>query len=310
MKILMYHYVRPLETSRYPSIKGRRVEEFRGQLRYLRKHFHLCSPAEIFDCLQAEEPVPDNWALLTFDDGYSDHFRYVLPVLDDERVSALFFPPVSVITDRRLLDVNKIHFTLAAAQSVEQVYGRLIIRLGEHGFTAEDIEALKLKYYRANRFDGAEMIFIKRVLQKGLPFELRNEIASQLFVEFVSIDERAFAEELYLSLDECRIMARHGMFFGSHGRNHYWMGELNDLDQSVEISESIAFLNAIHSPLTTPLRGLAMSYPYGSYNAHTISELRKNGFAFALTTKVGDSDFSADARYEIKRYDTNDFPVN
>lgn len=309
MKTLMYHFVRPLGTSRYPAIKGRSLADFKGQLNYLRKNFHLCSPVDVFYCLRIGQRIPENWVLLTFDDGYSDHFRYVLPVLHEAKVSALFFPPVSVVLDRKLLDVNKIHFILAACPTVERVYHRLIKLLGENGLDAEDIESLRQKYSQANRFDGPETIFIKRVLQKGLPFALRNALASQLFSEFVSVDETAFAEELYLSFDECRVMADLGMCFGSHGRNHYWMEEMDEHTQELELLESATFLHSIHACTSTPLPGLAMCYPYGSYNGHTIELLKKLGFAFGLTTQVGESDFSDVTRYQIKRYDTNDFPI-
>lgn len=309
MKTIMYHYVRPLGASRYPAIKGRGLAEFKGQIAHLRKHFHLCSPIDVFSHLKTGQSIPENWVLLTFDDGYADHFRYVLPVLHDAKISALFFPPVSVVLDRTLLDVNKIHFILAACPTVDRVFHQLITLLGENGLNTEDIDELKRKYFHANRFDGPETIFIKRVLQKGLPFALRNALASKLFSEFVSIDETAFAEELYLSLDECRTMAGLGMCFGSHGRNHYWMGEMDAQMQEAELLECMTFLRSIHASTSTPLPGLAMCYPYGSYNTDTIAVLKKLGFAFGLTTQLGESDFSDATRYQIKRYDTNDFPV-
>jgi peptidoglycan/xylan/chitin deacetylase (PgdA/CDA1 family) len=305
----MYHYVRPLQNSRYPSIKGRTNQDFKGQLNYLRRHFHICTPIDVFECLKAEQPIPNNWLLLTFDDGFSDHFRYVLPILHEQKLSALFFPPVSVVINRTLLDVHKIHFILAACSDVDRIYQRLITLLAGYGFSAHDIEKLIKNYFHENRFDDSKTVFIKRTLQKGLPLIVRSDLTSQLFLEFVSVDETAFAEELYLSLDECKTMASVDMCFGSHGVNHCWMGEMDALSQEIEITESLAFLRTIHASPSAPLPGLAMCYPYGSYNHETIACLKKYGFTFALTTAVGDAEFSVVNRFNVKRYDTNDFPV-
>lgn len=305
----MYHYVRPLQNSKYPNLKVRSIQDFKGQLNYLRRHFHICTPIDVFDCLNTGQPIPDSWVLLTFDDGYSDHFRYVLPILHEQKLSALFFPSVSVVVDRTLLDVNKIHFILAACPDFNRIYQRLITLLCGYGFSAHEIEQLRKNYFHANRFDSPEVIFIKRVLQKGLPPITRSDLASHLFSEFVSVDEREFAEELYLSVEECKTMANLNMCFGSHGRDHCWMGEMDAESQEVEVKESLAFLRTIHESQFAPLPGLAMCYPYGSYNHETIACLQKHGFAFALTTAVGDAEFSVSNRFEVKRYDTNDFPV-
>ena len=48
--IVMYHYVRDLARSRFPSIKGLSVEGFRRQLDYIQTHY---VPVGVEDLLEA-----------------------------------------------------------------------------------------------------------------------------------------------------------------------------------------------------------------------------------------------------------------
>ena len=51
-----------------------------------------------------------------------------------------------------------------------------------------------------------------------------------------------------------------------------------------------------------------MCYPYGAYNNYTISILEQSDCALAVTTKVGTADLSSQNKFELMRWDTNDFP--
>src|SRR5687767_5962186 len=112
--LVMYHYVRDLRRSRYPGIKGLTIDAFRGQLAYLRKHYNFVSGAEVIAAIADGHRLAPRAALLTFDDGYIDHFANVFPILDREQIPACFFPPAASVLEGRILDVNKIHFVLAS----------------------------------------------------------------------------------------------------------------------------------------------------------------------------------------------------
>ena len=51
-----------------------------------------------------------------------------------------------------------------------------------------------------------------------------------------------------------------------------------------------------------------MFYPFGSYNLDTISLLKENDCMAALTIKLGVNKLSLKNLFELKRFDTNDFP--
>lgn len=80
--IVMYHFVRDLKHSRYPEIKGLSIEEFSGQIAYIRQYYNVIGVPDLLAALgSAEQSLPPRALLLTFDDGYRDHFDNVLPLL-------------------------------------------------------------------------------------------------------------------------------------------------------------------------------------------------------------------------------------
>ena len=79
--IVMYHYVREIEKSKYPKIKGLEFSSFCKQLDYLNDNYKIIKVEEIINCLKTGSKLPPQSCWLTFDDGYKDHFSFVLPEL-------------------------------------------------------------------------------------------------------------------------------------------------------------------------------------------------------------------------------------
>ena len=81
LTIVMYHYVRDLPRTRYPRIKGRTIEEFEGQLDYIQQHYTVTTTRAVVEASRGGRPLPPNACLLTFDDGFLDHYTTVFPRL-------------------------------------------------------------------------------------------------------------------------------------------------------------------------------------------------------------------------------------
>ena len=76
--IVMYHFVRDLRRSRYPAIKGLDVERFAGQLAHIQRHYTVVRMEDVVAA--ARDPgvaLPPRALLLTFDDGYAEHYQTV-----------------------------------------------------------------------------------------------------------------------------------------------------------------------------------------------------------------------------------------
>lgn len=304
--IVMYHYVRDLKNSRYPEIKGLDVTLFKEQLAYFKKHYSIIKMEDVIEAAHNGEEIPENALLLTFDDGYKDHFDYVFPILDDNKIQGSFFPPAKAILENKVLDVNKIHYILATEEDKNKIIKDIFDQIDSyrHDYNLASNEELFNKLAIANRFDPKEVIFIKRILQTELMEELRNNISDHLFMKYVGMNEQSISRELYMSLDQIKCLVRHGMHVGSHGYEHYWLNHLTEEKLEEQIQLSIEFLNRVGADTTN----WTMCYPYGGYNEATTQILEKKKCKLALTTVVDIADLKKYSKYSLPRLDTNDFP--
>lgn len=300
----MYHYVRDLENSDYPELKGLTVNRFVYQLDYLKRNYNIVSPLDIMDFITYGTRLPRNPCLLTFDDGYIDHYLEVYPILIENKLSGLFFPVARCCEDSIVLDVNKIHGILALCKDKSELMNALVDSI-ESYLDHREVETLKERYYKADRFDTAEVVFIKRCLQTGLSKELRRRIVDEMFNQFVLDSERKFSKKWYMNEVQMRAMIKGGMHFGGHGYEHVWLGDSTISEQRGEIRKTTNFLNSLYQG-EPPI--LTFSYPYGSYNQYTISLLKEHGYMTAFTVDAKVSDLKKSNIFALERLDTNDLP--
>lgn len=308
--IVAYHYVRPIAGNRYPGIKGLEFEKFKRQIAYLKENYSIITIEKLLEAMDGGGSLPDNPCLLTFDDGYTDHFDYVFPVLDKEGLQGSFYIPGRSFTERKLLDVNKIHFILASAPDISLLL-KDVKEMMDHyrgrEFDYPPTDELWEELAKPGAYDGPEVIFIKRILQNALPERLRGIMADALFEKHLGISETALANELYMTHEQIAAMKKHGMFIGLHGYNHYWLGKLprdkmeEDITKALDVMEP--FLDR---------KAWVMNYPYGlegAWNEDVLSFIKEQGcvLGFSVTPRV--ADIETDNRLLLPRIDTNEVPV-
>lgn len=304
--IVMYHYVRPISKSRYPFIRGLELHEFEGQLDYIERNYTVISAAELVRGVRTGKPLPDNALLLTFDDGYIDHFQFVAPALQRRGMSGLFFPTSGTVEERQLLDVNKVHFLLSSIKDIKTIVRSLedFIEASRDEFDLPPLVDFRDRLWFANRFDPPEVIYVKRMLQFALPQLLRSRIASYLFSKYVSRDEATFADELYVSIDQLQSMYERGMEIGSHGHGHHWLNSLSVNDQALDIDRSLQMLDLVG----IPRKDFYFCYPFGGYTEDTVKILAERDCSAAFTTRAVIASLANDEILELPRLDTNDLP--
>jgi peptidoglycan/xylan/chitin deacetylase (PgdA/CDA1 family) len=299
---VMYHYVRPLLASRFPRLKALELSQFRAQLDYLQQNYALISPNDLRAHLNEATPLPPRPCLLTFDDGYSDHFDHVFPELQKRGLKAVFFALYSSLVGRKMLEVNKIQFTLANVPQPEILAAELDTILMAQGLA--DPAPLRAAYLQPNRFDPPEVNYVKRVLQHALPQQARSVAVDLLFQRHVTADASSFAQNLYLTQDQARIMLSEGMEFGGHGDLHLWHARATKTELASEITGSQRTLAAIGAPVT----GGFYSYPFGNEDAAVRAGVRAAGFGAAFTVEPALCDLTSADPLRIARLDTNDLP--
>jgi hypothetical protein len=125
-------------------------------------------------------------------------------------LSGLFFPPRPSLVERKMLEVNRIQFTLANHPDPETLADELDALLCAGGRFEPAV--LPATYFVPNRFDG--VAYAKQQLQHVLQPDLRTNLTGKLFREIVRENEEEFVVDLYLIPDHAREMRASGMELG------------------------------------------------------------------------------------------------
>lgn len=306
LQIVMYHYVRDLRHSRYNRIKGMDYTYFKQQIQYLKNHYNIVEMELVMDAVEGKAKLPENALLLTFDDGYIDHYTYVMPILEEFKAQGSFFIPGKTFSTHQLLDVNKVHYILASAKTEEilvDVKKAMDYYRGTE-YTYPSTEELIEKYAVANRFDNGETIFVKRMLQTALPEKVRNLISSDLFAKYVGISEEQLSYELYMTEEQIKTMKRHGMYIGCHGYDHYWLGNLPTEKMQEDILKALEIMGEFMD-----CNRWAMNYPYGNHSDELLDFIKSKGACVGLTVEAREADLSQDNALKLPRFDCNDIKI-
>jgi peptidoglycan/xylan/chitin deacetylase (PgdA/CDA1 family) len=306
--IVMYHYVRRLAGSRFSRLTALELDAFRGQLDFIRRHYTPVSILDIVLAVRRQVELPPRAIVLTFDDGYTEHYQDVFPLLRRLRVPAAFFPAASSLIDRRVLDVNKIQFVLAAteapealAQSIDEAVERASDRAD-----VKPLSAYRADGWKAVRFDSPAASYVKYMLQGALPEDVRTPVLDELFAKLVSADERAFADELYMGIDQAREMSDAGMTIGGHGDRHMTLTSLSRDGQAREIDGALRVLDAVGASRSR----FVFSYAKGAHNADSVSLLRARGCVLAVTNRPSIATATPDTLLSLPRLDANHLPTD
>jgi peptidoglycan/xylan/chitin deacetylase (PgdA/CDA1 family) len=302
---VFYHYVRDADRTPFPGIKALSVAAFTAQLDWLQTRFDVIDGATFESAVLSGQGFDRPTALLTFDDGFVDHYEQVFPLLRDRGLGGIFFIAGGTLgSDPVLLNVHKTHFLLS--------------HLGANRFTEEVASALEREGVDTGstrrgarpadregiyRYDEAPDVRIKRILNYEVPYAVADKVLAAMFGRHVG-DSVAFARDLYLSAAQIREMAQGGMTFGFHTESHPVLSRLDAEAQRAELR---------HGPrLVADLTGqstVSFCYPYGfshTYNADTLSVLAECGYSMAFNTVRREIVFGQDQRYELPRFDTRD----
>lgn len=284
----------------YPDIKGRKTEEFASQLDYILKNYTLISLKDYVDCINNGKKNPEGSCILTFDDGFKDHYLNVFPILRKKKVAGCFFPVTQPLTEATVPPVHQVHFLLAKLGS--RVFSNEFNEILESNFAQHcddfhiDEKATKTDKYKWDDKDimAANLKYNVSIM----PSDLKTKVLNRIFNKHFN-DQEEFCQNLYMNFDEMKEMLSQGMSFGGHTHSHPMLSKLSKEEQAKEISDSKEILE---SGLGTTID--FFSYPYGNYNETTIKVLSEQGFSCALTTDFDVNKGRVNV-FALKRLDTN-----
>ena len=299
--IVFYHYVRDVERTPFPCIKALSVADFAAQVDWLQARFEIIDGATFERAVRARTGFDRPTALLTFDDGFVDHYEHCFPLLRSRGLSGIFFLAGATLGDRpALLNVHRTHFLLS--------------QLGADRFAKEVSAALEGEGVSVPpgrggeregvyRYDEAPDVRIKRVLNYETPYAIADSVLSTLFERHVG-ERDAFARALYLTAAQVREMTQGGMTFGFHTETHPVLSRLDRERQRAELCDGPSVIRDL-----TGQHAVSFCYPYGfshTYNADTLGVLEECGYTMAFNTVRREAVIEREQRYELPRFDTRD----
>ena len=308
LTVIAYHYVRPVKKSKFPNLKALEITIFQKQLDYLLKKFKIISYEDLFNIINKKAKFK-NPCLLTFDDGYKDHIKYVLPELKKRKIKGCFFPSVEPILKKKVLNVNKIQFILEKEKNISNIlrdtFDFLVKKKLIRKNDKSNILKLKKKFVNKTRpYDNKNVAFLKYLLQIYFSENIQNKCCDYLFRKYVTKNEKLFSKNLYMSIADLKYLIKSKMYLGAHGFQHKRFSKSNYEEKKTEIKKNLIFLKKIGAHK----KNWAMCYPYGAYDNQTIKILKKNKCIFGLTIESGFNIFKKKKIfYNLKRFDTNEF---
>ena len=243
LSIVTYHHIAEQDES-YPydpNVADANPAQFRRQMETLARYG---TPIGVDDLLRALSgaPLPKNPVMVTFDDGYRSCHDVALPILRAVGVRATFFVATSFITERRLYWWERISLLLRKAQNQQ-------ITLRYPAWVALDASSPRAHDVLTKIIKDTRDLDLDRFLA---------ELARALGVEWTRQIEASYADQLIMTWDQVRALARAGMDVESHGRNHR---VLQTLDDQALLDEVTGARLDLEAQLGRPVRAIA--YPVG-----------------------------------------------
>lgn len=241
--------------------------QFAEQMAFLRARYSVVSAADVTAWLRGEKPLPPYPALITFDDGYFDNFKFALPVL-----KKFDFPAVIFLATDYIGKSDPFFWDLAA------------YCFAHTEKTAADFPLAGELHWHDSASRTAAMVGWLERLKTVPDAEKWTHIHALPDLLDVSIPDDAFAG-VTMTWAQVREMVANGVTMGAHTMSHPVLTRVSAKQARAEIFGSKACIEAeIGAPVTT------FAYPNGhpaDFNAAIQRDLADAGIEAAFTLIPG-----------------------
>ena len=238
---------------------------------------------EVMLKIQRHESLPDNVAVITFDDGFKNNYGAAFPLLKQLGLSASIFLVTDIIGTDKLLWPDEL-FMLFMETRVNK------IDLTDFDLYAFDLTTI-------NNKQEALQAVIERL--KALKLDEKKKMISYItLILSADTDTTSYSENFkLLSWEEVDLMNKSGLIdFGGHTCTHEILSNLDDKTLNDQIKSSCAQVSKYD-------KNLLFAYPNGrkqDFDARAKAILKQINALCSLTTISGLNPYSQDP-YELKR---------
>jgi len=235
--IVYYHMVSEKVHPYYP-IGSINQSEFREQIKILKKIFNIISLPEAIERNHSSNRLK-NSLVLTIDDGFTECYSVIAPILEEEKIPATFFLIDSCIDNKNLMWVHKLEYL---NQTINKEKQNSIIKQFLHqtikNNSASNFMELSKQWSMGEKDTYSEMIWN--------------------FSENESIEEWLQENKAYLTTNQIKELYNAGFNIGSHSATHPSCDKLDFEELQKEIVDSC---NSISKKIGPEIK--YFSYPFG-----------------------------------------------
>jgi len=258
-RIVIYHGVCMRDHTKFNPI-FLTLKTLRQHFKLYKKHFNVVSLDDYYEQKFSNEKFN---ICLTFDDGFANNYKYVLPLLNEFKIPATFF-----ITAVRALghDILWNDFLGIAGKygPDEIVYKNEPYFKGTYNKYVSKDDGIKLtdKLHSNGFEEKAEMM---RILYPLIPFK-QNKPDEDYWLQMTDEQIGLLGASPFANI-------------GAHGRYHNDLAKISTNDAAAELVFSKQYLeNLIQKPVSS------FAFPYGSYTPEVIESAKEAGYRQLLAT--------------------------
>ena len=168
--------------------------------------------------------IPKNHFLLTFDDGLSQIFDVIAPILYEKKISAIFFVNPHYIDNKNFF--------------IRHVISVLIDIILNNKYDKEIIQ--EINYLLSLKKSSSKSLLINDL--KKINFDSENILLRITELLKVDINTELKKKKPFISKNQIKEMIDMGFYFGGHTMTHPRLNTINYNDQKKEIFDSINWL--------------------------------------------------------------------
>ena len=219
-----YHLVGDRELEHVSGLfKFRTVQQFKADVGFFMQSYTPVTLKEVICHLEGGSRLPKRCFLLTFDDGFSEMYDIVAPILYAQGIPAVFFLTTSVVDNRELCYQQKISLLIRSLRSVEMtpLNKKVSQLLDNAGVSGSDLRLRirSLKYRQRHVLDQLEPIL-------GCDFAAYSALVQP-----------------YLTTPQIRHLIKQGFAIGAHSIDHPLYSELSLEEQLHQTAESLSWIS-------------------------------------------------------------------
>ena len=278
-RILIYHGICLQDHTRFNPIFLTK-NTFEEHLKFYKEHFNVVSLDEYY----AGKFSSDRFNVcITFDDGYANNFKYVLPLIERYEVPVAFF--VTAIRE-------------AGYDILWNDFLGIVTKYGPTQLTYDGIEFGKDKFGRYAAIENGKTL-VDYLKESG--FLKKEEMMKQLKHLFNPANNE---KDYWLQMTQEQIRQLSESPFatvGSHGYYHNRMDKLPLEEAANEMKLSKQFLERVTGKEIT-----ALAFPYGNYSRNMVEEAKKLGYKQLLAMDFFNAEDAQDPTMR-ERFTVNPF---